>query len=217
MIVSAQTPEEMKRALELGRKVILEGGGVACPTESFYGLAVDPSREEAVRRLFALKRRPERNPILLLIPSLESLPEYVVQIPPVARLLMGEFWPGGLTLVFEASARVSPLLTAGTGKIALRLSSHPVARGLAGAVGGPITGTSANISGSPPCSSPGQVLEALAQGVDLIIDGGETPGGIGSTILDIAAEPPRILRSGMVQDRQLKRFIGSVRLQEEEL
>ena len=207
MIIRLDVSTDHEKALKRAKEVLLQGGLVACPTESFYGLAVDPTNEEAIRRLFALKKRAAERPILLLIPSVELISEYVIRIPPVAHQLMNEFWPGGLTLVFEASERISPLLTAGTGKIGLRLSNHPLATALAQAIGAPVTGTSANISGTPPCCSAKEVLVSFREDIDLIIDGGETAGGIGSTILDVTVDPPRILRNGMVQPRQLGRFI----------
>jgi len=207
MIIHPDSFEKQEQALKKAKEILLQGGVVACPTESFYGLAVDASNEEAIRRLFALKRRAAGHPILLLIPSVELLPEYVIRIPPVAQQLINKFWPGGLTLVFEASKRISPLLTAGSDKIGRRLSNHLLATALAQAVGAPVTGTSANISGSPPCCSAKEVFVSFREGIDLIIDGGETAGGIGSTILDVTVDPPQILRSGMVQRRQLEKFL----------
>jgi len=207
MIIRLDVSTDHEKALKRAKDILLQGGLVACPTESFYGLAVDATNEEAIRRLFALKKRAAGHPILLLIPSVELISEYVIRISPVAHQLINEFWPGGLTLVFEASERISPLLTAGTGKIGLRLSNHPLATALARAIGAPITGTSANISGTPPCCSAKEVLVSFGEDIDLIIDGGETAGGIGSTILDVTVDPPQILRKGMVQSRQLERFI----------
>ena len=207
MIIQLDVSTDHEKALERAKEVLLQGGLVACPTESFYGLAVDATNEEAIRRLFALKKRTAGHPILLLIPSVELISEYVIRISPVAHRLINEFWPGGLTLVFEASENISPLLTAGTGKIGLRLSNHPLATALARAIGAPVTGTSANISGTPPCCSAKEVLVSFGEDIDLIIDGGETAGGIGSTILDVTVDPPQILRNGMVQSRQLERFI----------
>ena len=117
MIIRLDSFERQEQAVKRAKEILLHGGLVACPTESFYGLAVDATNEEAIRRLFALKKRSAERPILLLIPSVELLSEYVIRIPPVALKLINEFWPGGLTLVFQASERISPLVTAGTGKI----------------------------------------------------------------------------------------------------
>jgi len=191
-------------AIGTAAKTLLTGGLVAYPTETFYGLAVDARNEEAIKRLFSVKKRPAGRPVLILIASIESLAQYVVSIPPIARRLMASFWPGDLTLVFEAGPLVSPLLTGGTGKIGIRLSSHPVATALARAVKAPITGTSANISGQPACRSAKEVLNCLGNGIDLILDADETAGMIGSTVLDITVQPPRVLREGVVTQQYLK-------------
>ena len=106
MIIRLDVSTDHEQALERAKKILLQGGLVACPTESFYGLAVDATNEEAIRRLFFLKKRAAEHPILLLIPSVELISEYVIRIPAVAQQLINEFWPGGLTLVFEASEKV---------------------------------------------------------------------------------------------------------------
>jgi len=188
-------------------QVILSGGVVAVPTESFYGLAVHALNERAIERLFAVKGRREDNPVLILIASEESLDTCVTGVSEGARKLMERFWPGGLTLVFSADPVLPTSLTAGTGKIGVRLSSHPVPRELARAVGAPITGTSANRSGQPNCSTADEVMEAVGEDIDLILDGGRTPGGKGSTVLDVTLDPPLILRHGMVSSDALNPFL----------
>lgn len=185
-------------AFQKAVEVLKAGGLVAFPTESFYGLAVNIMDPAAIQRLFEVKGRGPDQPILLLLGSLSDLEQYAAQVPPSARPLIRRFWPGGLTLIFEAARDLSPLLTAGTGKIGLRLSSHPLATGLAQAFGKPITGTSANLSGMPALSSAQAVLDSLGDQVDLVLDGGQTSGGLGSTILDMTADPPRILREGLI-------------------
>lgn len=207
LIIRVEASDSVEPALNRAAEVILSGGIVAVPTESFYGLAVNALDEAAIRRLLAVKQIRETHPILTLIPSREALPKYVRSIPPLAETLVQAFWPGGLTLVFDGSAIVPPLLTAGTGKIGVRLSSHPIAAGLARRVGLPITGTSANVTGKPACVSAGEVLASLGAGVDLILDGGRTEGGKGSTLLDVTVHPPRILREGMIPVDQLRPFI----------
>ncbi|MFC1884812.1 L-threonylcarbamoyladenylate synthase [Thermodesulfobacteriota bacterium] len=187
--------DAVKRAAE----ILLAGGLVAYPTESFYGLAVDATNEGAIAQLFKIKGRDPGQPILLLIQSKEIPENWVCQIPTIAQELIEKYWPGGLTLVFEAGPAVSPLLTAGTGKIGIRCSSHPMARALAREVAVPITGTSANVSGKSPCGSAEEVIEALGGGVGLVLDGGRTQGQKASTILDVTVEPPRILRQGLLE------------------
>ncbi|MBN1831313.1 MAG: threonylcarbamoyl-AMP synthase [Deltaproteobacteria bacterium] len=205
------------RALDAGKghridlnkaaSIIRSGGVVAFPTESFYGLGVSAWDEKAIQRLFTIKKREENQPILLLIPSTSLLNQYVIRIPDIATQMMEKFWPGGLTLIFEANPDLPRLLTSGTGKIGLRLSSHPVATALTRAVGAPITGTSANIAGQAECSSAEAVRHSLGGSVDFVLDGGETGGKKGSTVMDITVDPPMILREGMVTREQLEAYI----------
>ena len=198
MLIKVDTEDNLKIGLKKAADSILSGGVVAIPTESFYGLAVNATNTRAIQRLLDVKQRGRNQPILILIPSVEQLDQYVVLIPEIARPLMDEFWPGGLTLIFEAKSNLPQELTAGTGKIGIRLSSHPVATALAQAVGSPITATSANISGQPASSSAKEVFKHLGQKVDLILDGGETAGSKGSTVLDVTMDPPVVVREGMV-------------------
>jgi L-threonylcarbamoyladenylate synthase len=188
-------------------QVILSGGVVAVPTESFYGLAVHALDEKAIERLFAAKQRREDNPVLILISSKENLSRYAAKASEKARRLMDRFWPGGLTLVFFADPILPTSLTAGTGKIGVRLSSHSVPRALAEAVGAPVTGTSANRSGQPGCSTAEEVMLAVGGDIDLILDGGITFGGKGSTVLDVTVDPPVVLREGMVSRHELGPFL----------
>jgi L-threonylcarbamoyladenylate synthase len=195
------------RVIQDAAQVILSGGVVAVPTESFYGLAVHSLNERAIERLFVLKRRREDNPLLILIASGENLGSYVTEVSNKARKLVERFWPGGLTLVFVAEPALPPSLTSGTGKIGVRLSSHPVPRALAQAVGAPVTGTSANRSGQPNCLTAEEVMAAVGGDIDLIVDGGRTPGGKGSTVLDVTVDPPVVLREGMVSREDLRPFL----------
>jgi L-threonylcarbamoyladenylate synthase len=197
-----------REVIQKAAQVIHEGGVVAVPTESFYGLAVHALDEKAIGCLFAVKRRREDNPVLILIPSKEGLSSYVTEASEKTRKLMERFWPGGLTMVFFAGPILPRSLTAGTGKIGVRLSSHPVPTELARAVGAPITGTSANRSGRPSCSTAEEVMEALGEDIDLILDGGKTAGGKGSTVLDVTTDPPVVLREGIVSRNELSPFLS---------
>jgi L-threonylcarbamoyladenylate synthase len=206
-ILKTDTQDSFQTAIKDAAEVILSGGIVAVPTESFYGLAVHALDEKAIERLFAVKRRREDNPVLILIPSKEGLSSYVTEASEKTWKLMEHFWPGGLTMVFFAGSILPRSLTAGTGKIGVRLSSHPVPTELARAVGAPITGTSANRSGRPSCSTAEKVMEALGEDIDLILDGGKTPGGKGSTVLDVTIDPPVVLREGIVSRNELSLFL----------
>ena len=207
-VVSVYSSQDFQNGIHSAAQCLLSGGLVAYPTESFYGLAVDATNEEAIKRLFLVKKRRTGRPVLILIQSVQVLEQYVAHIPQVAHRLIEVFWPGGLTLVFKAAPKVSPMLTAGTGKIGIRLSSHPVATALTREIQGPITGTSANISGEPACRNVEEILRTFGEGVGLIMDGGQTAGEIGSTVLDVTTGPPRILREGMIQREQLEKFIS---------
>jgi L-threonylcarbamoyladenylate synthase len=184
--------------------LLRKGGVIAFPTETFYGLGADAGNEKAIEKIFKIKGRDFRNPISVIIGKKEDLTDLVEGIPALAEALMARFWPGPLTLVFRASGLVNPGLTAGTGKIGIRLSSHPIATALAGAIGRALTATSANLSGKKECPSAGEVLDQLGGSLDGVIDGGSTAGGPGSTILDVTCDPPRILRHGAISAARLQ-------------
>ena len=188
---------------------IIKGGGlVAYPTETFYGLGVDATNRDAIARLFFVKGRQENKPILILICSEDMLKDYVAEIPTVASSLIKHFWPGPLTLIMKARNCIPDILTGGTGNVGVRLSSNPIATTLVREVGVPITSTSANRANEPPCNSTDDVRRALGDDIDFIIDAGETPGGEGSTILDITTTPPRVVRMGKITVANLKDVLG---------
>jgi L-threonylcarbamoyladenylate synthase len=195
------------RGIEQASQIILRGGVVAFPTETFYGLGADGLDLEALQKVFQIKRREENKPLLLLVADRTWLSELVKEIPPVAGELMEKFWPGPLTLVFQASPQLPSVLTANTGRVGLRISSHPVAQALVQAVGRAITATSANITGQPSASLASEVSRALGKGVDAILDGGRTAGGLGSTVLDVSGVLPKIIRQGTVSRTELAPFL----------
>jgi L-threonylcarbamoyladenylate synthase len=174
------------------------GKVVAFPTETFYGLAADASNTDAVDRIFRIKGRSFRSPIALITGSNIGIHSLITEIPATAQRLMQAFWPGPLTLLFAASPQINTRLTAGTGKIGIRVSSHLIADSIANGLGVPITATSANLSGAAECTTVGEVLASLGNRIDLVIDGGPTPGGKGSTFLDITVDPPACLREGAI-------------------
>lgn len=185
-------------ALEKAAALIAGGGIVALPTETSYGLAVDPFNEAALRRLYAIKRRSRHKPVLVLIERSELLPRLAADIPDCYLSLVEAFWPGPLTLIFPAVSHLSPWLTGGTETVGIRVSSDPVARGLCRAVDGPVTATSANISGAEAAQSVVQVLEQFGDTIDLIIDDGERNGGLSSTVVSQKGGGLRLLRAGRI-------------------
>ncbi len=193
--IDPQKPEY--EILEIAVSVLKKQGIIALPTETYYGLAVDPFSEIALEKLLTIKRRSRKKPILLLLGLREMLSQVVSEIPNWAQDLMDRFWPGPLTLVFKARKNLPKAITAATGTVAVRISSHKVPTLLSETFGKPITGTSANVSGYPPAIKAEEVKQMLPE-VDLILDGGETPGGLPSTIVSITEFPPKLIRSGKI-------------------
>lgn len=184
--------------------LIKTGGLVIFPTSSFYGIGAAALDAEAVGRVFQVKQRDPENPLLILIASLTDLDALVQSIPETATHLMKAFWPGSLTLVFEAADRLPPNLTGYTNKIGIRLAGHPVAISLAKGVGAPITGTSANLSGQAACSAVADLEPRFLDQVDLVVDAGRVGGGKASTVVDVTADPPKILREGAIDAAKIR-------------
>lgn len=185
-------------AVKTAGKVLEQSGIVIFPATCMYGIAANALNPGAVQKVFDIKQRPKNNPILVLIRSKKQLSELVSHIPAAAERLMETIWPGRLTIVFQAARTVSPQLTAGTGKIGIRIPEHPVARALTNSVDFPVTGTSANLSGDPSSMTVDQLPDVLKNSSDLILDAGELKGGSGSTIIDVTCRPAVILRKGRV-------------------
>ncbi len=183
---------------------ILESHGVVIfPTRCLYGLAVDAFHPEAIHNLFRIKKRSPDNPILVLIPHPSFLEKMVQDIPETAIKIMEQFWPGQVTIVFHARRNVIPGLTAGSGKIGIRLPDHPVAAALVKKMGSPITGTSANLSNRGGCAVVKDIDPTLTAQVDLILDAGRLAGGVGSTVIDVTAYPPIMLREGVIPAQKI--------------
>jgi L-threonylcarbamoyladenylate synthase len=176
---------------------------VAFPTDTVYGVGSHAFQPEAVAALYVAKQRPTNKAIPILIARVDDLACVTRLVPDVAWHLAARFWPGGLTLVLPRAQDVPSAVTAGGDSVAVRCPDHPVPLALINAVGAPLAATSANLSGQPSPTTARQVLEQLAGRVPLIIDGGECPGGIPSTVLDLSLGPPRLLRSGAISAGEL--------------
>lgn len=178
---------------------ILENRGIiAYSTESSYALGALATDEKAVKRLYELKKRPAEKPLPLIVGDMDTLESIAAEIPPRAKDLMKRFWPGPLTLIFEARENIPALLTGGTGKVAVRIPGKSAALDLAMALKLPVTATSANPSGKPPAEDPYAVISYFGEKIDMIVDTGKAPGGRPSTIVDVTVTPPEILREGSV-------------------
>jgi L-threonylcarbamoyladenylate synthase len=193
--------------IEQAVECVQAGGVLAIPTDSFYALAVGVFHQPALERLLAIKGGRDKNPFPVLIGDPSQLPRLTEGIPDVARTLIEEFWPGLLTLVLQARATLSPILTGGQGTIGVRQPNDPRVCELLKHTG-PLTGTSANRTGQPPAQSAAEVIQQLESAVDLIVDGGLTPGGQPSTVLQLVGEI-RILRQGAISRSALQCAIGS--------
>lgn len=192
-------PEAPQRdAIQEAAKWILNGGIVALPTDTLYGLAADPFSAAGVARVFAVKGRAAGRALPLVAADAAQVVEHLGQLPPAGQRLAERFWPGPLTLLVTAPRRLARDVTGGTGKIGIRVPADDVARAICVATGHPITATSANVSGEPPTPDPAQVERTLGDKVDLLIDTGTTRGGAASTIVDVTGADPVLVRAGAI-------------------
>ncbi len=197
-VLKLQPSCSFEKIIDGAAAILSRGGVLAYPTETFYGLGVDATNDQAICRIFDIKGRNFKNPVSVIIGDIDHLPPLVCTIPDAAQKLIDAFWPGPLTIVFSAAENVSPLLTAQTGKIGVRLSSHEFARRLTLKTGKPLTATSANLSGAPECKEADAVMRQIGDKIDAVVDLGEKGGAVGSTIIDATPEIPIILRSGVI-------------------
>jgi len=178
--------------------MLKKGGVIAYPTETVYGLGCDAFCEAAVQRVFELKGKMTNEPMLVLIGRAEGLASLVSSVPPAGRFLMDRFWPGPLTLVFQASQRVPRTLTGGKDTIGCRVSPDPVCAALLERFQRPLVSTSANPAGRPPARSASEVSAFFPDRVHFILDGGKRSLGLPSTVVSVAESAPRLLREGVL-------------------
>ena len=199
-------PPEMEKLGE----IIKNGGLVAFPTETVYGLGGDGVKPESSKKIYAAKGRPSDNPLIVHIARMEDLGVLVREIPETAVKLAERFWPGPLTMILNKSDAVPKDTTGGLDTVAIRFPSHKVAQELILSSGGFIAAPSANLSGKPSPTLAKYVLEDLNGRVDAIIDGGDIPIGLESTIVDLTGETPVILRPGYITKEMLSEVLGDV-------
>jgi tRNA threonylcarbamoyl adenosine modification protein (Sua5/YciO/YrdC/YwlC family) len=200
--------ERPEFALQYAVRLILSGKVVAFPTDTFYGLGADPFNLAAVSEIFRIKRRTADRPLPLLVNSIDQALDLAEDPPRLFFILAEKFWPGPLTLVVPASRQLPLKVTANTGKVGLRWPRAALATALIAAVARPLTGTSANLSEMPACSTAVDVDSQVGSVLPLILDGGPTQGGLASTVVELAGDSGKILRSGGVPESALKEFIG---------
>ena len=204
-----QPDDTLRVQVQAAAEILRKGGVVAIPTDTLYGLAASPFIPAAVERIFRIKGRPENAPIPLLIAASQDLHRYAVDVPEVAMALAEAFWPGGLTMVLARATSIPDAVSGGRDTVGLRVPDSVVARGLADELGSPITGTSANVSGTPGIATAEEVESELGSKVDMVIDGGAAPVGKASTVLDLSNERPRLLREGAVSKAEIEAVYGS--------
>lgn len=198
--------------LQQAAEILRSGGTVAFPTETVYGLGADALNPGAVEKIFTAKGRPNDNPLIVHVANQKDIEPLVKEIPELAVPLMEQFWPGPLTLIFSKSDLVPDVVSGGLDTVGIRIPAHPVALALLKAARIPVAAPSANISGRPSPTSAYHVLKDLTGKIDAVIDGGKASVGLESTVLDITADIPTILRPGGVTLEQLQEVLTKVEI-----
>jgi len=201
--ISADAPE--RHLIDYAATFIKRGRVVAIPTDTFYGLCADPFNLAAVERVYRVKGRPESQALPILVNSIEQAVTLIRDVPNSFLMLAHKFWPGALTLIVEATHRLPLKVTGNTGRVAVRWPSSKIATELIESAEGPITGTSANLSGHPSCSNAQQIVEQLDGRLPLILDGGETGSTLASTIVRIDGDEWSIAREGAIPNEEIEK------------
>ena len=194
--------------IQYAASFIVRGEVIGIPTDTFYGLAADPFNLSAVEQIYRIKGRPEMRALPILVNSLEQAVTLARDLPASFLVLAEKFWPGALTLVVDATHKLPLKVTANTGRVALRWPNSAVACAVIQAAGTPVTGTSANVSGFPACSSGDQVFRQMGDRLPLIVDCGETGVALGSTIVELRSDEWRVLREGVVAEKEIRDVLG---------
>ena len=201
--ISSSAPE--RRIVEYAADFVKRGNVVGIPTDTFYGLSADPFNLAAIERVFQIKGRPETKALPILVSSIEQAVTLVRDVPDVFLLLSHKFWPGALTLVVEATHRLPLKVTGNSGRVALRWPDSRIATALIEAAGGPVTGTSANLSGFPSCTNAQQIVKQLGDRLPLILDSGDTGAVLASTIVRVDGDEWSIAREGALPESEIQK------------
>ena len=203
-------PETDKNAIEEAAAILRRGGLLGIPTETVYGLGADGLNEDAVRRIFLAKGRPQDNPLILHVPDAGWLERCCTDIPPAAYALAERFWPGPLTMILPRRDCVPLRTTGGLDTVGVRCPDHPVTRAIIAAADTPVAAPSGNTSGRPSPTCARHMMEDMMGKIDGIVDGGDCAVGVESTILDLTVQPPRLLRPGGLPLEELEAVLGEV-------
>ena len=202
--------EPTKENIEAAAKIIRDGGLLAIPTETVYGLGADALNEDAVLRIFLAKGRPQDNPLIIHVPDSSWLARYCQNVPDAAYALAEKFWPGPLTMILPRKPIVPLRTTAGLETVGVRCPDHPVTRAIIAAADVPIAAPSGNTSGRPSPTCLADMREDMDGKIDGVFDGGPCAVGVESTIIDLTVTPPRLLRPGGLPLEALEEVLGEV-------
>ncbi len=205
--VSPEAPE--KHEVQYAAGFIRRGRVVGVPTDTFYALSADPFNLASIQEVFAIKGRPETRALPILVDSVEMAVTLARDIPNSFLVLAHKFWPGALTLVVEATHRLPLKVTGNSGRVALRWSNSRIVTALIEGVGGPITGTSANLSGFPSCTNAGQIVKQLGDRLPLVLDSGDTGATLASTIVAVWGDDWSVVREGAVPEEEIRKALTS--------
>lgn len=211
-VSAARLAEDDPLAFETALRLLQRGALVALPTDTVYGIAAHAFQPEAVRSIFAAKRRPPHKAIPLLLSEVADVYAVAAQIPSALFTLAEQFWPGPLTLVLRRSAALPDAIAAGGDTVAVRMPDRLFPRHLAAGLSAPLAATSANLAGYPNSLTADAVEQALGDHLGLIVDGGPSPGGRPSTVVDLLSDPPRILRAGPITAEQIAAALHGVKM-----
>jgi len=201
---------DMEKQIKQAINILKNGGVVAYPTDTVYGLGACMTDINAVDRIFQVKGRPKGMALPVLLADKKQIAEIVTAVTPSAKRLADEFFPGALTIILPKSANVPGIITGGGRTIAFRIPNHPVPLALVNGLGKPIVGTSANLSGQPSALTAAEVRTQIGDKIDMVIDGGKCPGGIESTIVDLSGEKPVIRRQGAITIEKLRKILPDI-------
>ncbi|HEV2206742.1 MAG TPA: L-threonylcarbamoyladenylate synthase [Candidatus Acidoferrales bacterium] len=203
--ISSAAPQ--RNIVNYAAQFIKRGQVVGVPTDTVYGLSADPFNLAAIEQVFQIKGRPETRALPILVSSIEQAVELVRDVPDAFLVLAHKFWPGALTLVVEATHRLPLKVTGNTGRVALRWPNSRITTALVDAAGGPVTGTSANLSGFPSCTNAEQIVKQLGNRLPLILDGGDTGNVMASTIVRIDGDDWALVREGVIPESDIQNAI----------
>jgi L-threonylcarbamoyladenylate synthase len=201
---------DMEKQIKQAVNILKNGGVVAYPTDTVYGLGACMTDIKAVDRIFQVKGRPKGMALPVLLSDLKQIEEIVTDFTPAAKRLADEFFPGALTIILPKSDYVPDIITGGGRTVAFRIPNHPVPLALVKGLGKPIVGTSANLSGHPSALSAAEVQNQIGDKIDMVIDGGKCPGGIESTVIDLSGEKPVIRRQGAISIEKLRKILPDI-------